>query len=106
VATTRTRKKLTAAEQAHVAVLRQEARAERLLRQVEARADQIAEVRECMEGAADHGLPPKRLHNTSDQWEGIALREANAGRPPWRICSVLPASAYEQKVCGRFAEGR
>ena len=79
MATTRTRKKLTAAEKARVRLLAQEARAERLLRQVEARAD---------------------------QWEGIALREANAGRPPWRICTNLPLSAYEAKRCNRYMADR
>jgi hypothetical protein len=104
VATTRTRKKLTAAEQAHVAVLRQEAKAERLLRQVEARADEIAETRDLMGG--DHLLPPERLHNTSDQWEAIALREANAGRTPSRICTALPNSAYEARNLNRYMADR
>ena len=101
---TRTRKKLTAAEQAHVAVLRQEAEAERRVRLVEARANEIAATRHLMEG--DHELPPGRLHNTSDRWESLELRRINEGRPPWRICSMLPDSAYEQKVCARYAERR
>ena len=104
VATARTRKKLTAAEQAHVAVLRQEARAERLLRQVEARANEIAATRDLMEG--DHQLAPERLHNQADQWESLALREVNEGRPPWRICSALPDRCYEQKSCARYGQGR
>jgi len=106
VVATKTRKKLTAAEKARVRLLAQEAKAERLVRLVEQRADAIAQVRECMEGAADYGLGPERLRNQADQWEGLALREINAGRIPSRVCRCLPASAYEQKVCGRYADGR
>ena len=104
MATTRTRKKLTAAEKARVRLLAQEAKAERLVRMVEHRADEIAEVRDLMAG--DHQLPPERLHNTADQWESLALREANAGRPPWRICTNLPLSAYEAKRCNRYMTDR
>jgi hypothetical protein len=59
-----------------------------------------------MEGEADHALGPERLRNQADRWESLELARLTEGRPPSRICSMLPAAAYEQKVCGRYADGR
>jgi hypothetical protein len=100
------RRNLSPADRARLALARQEARLERQRRRIEARADEIAEVRELMESEADHGLAPERLRNQADRWECLELARVNAGRPASRICTTLPASSYEQKVCGRYAEGR
>ena len=51
-------------------------------------------------------LGPERLRNQADRWESLELARLTEGRPPSRICSMLPAAAYEQKVCGRYADGR
>lgn len=99
---TRPKPKLSPAEQAHVAILRQEARLEKQRRMIERRADEIAEVRDLMEDG--YALGPDRLHNQADQWEGAEIARINAGRPRWRICHTLPLSAYEQKSCGKYGE--
>lgn len=55
-----------------------------------------------MEGEAIY--EPHVLHNQADQWEALELARINARRPPWRICTQLPAVAYLAKNCNRYAD--
>ena len=94
------RPKLSPAERAHLIVLAQEARRERLERLIEKRLNAQAEAVRAMEG--EPAYRPHVLHNQSDQWEALELARRNEGRPPSRICTRLPESAYLAKNCLRY----
>jgi hypothetical protein len=87
------RPKLSPAERAHLIVLAQEARRERLERLLERQllSDSIYE--QAMRGESHY--VPRCLHHHGTQWECAELDRINANRPAARICFCLPASAYE-----------
>ena len=91
----------TPAEQARIRLLTQEAEAERLEREIERRMGEESEARKLMEGEAIY--EPHALSNRDDQWECIELSRINRGRPPWRICSMLPDRCYEARRCNHYA---
>ena len=93
--------KLSPAERAHLTVLRQEARRERLERRIEAQMNAQAEMRAMMEGEAI--FTPHALRNQGDQWECLELRRINRNRPPSRRCATLPDRCYEARRCNRYA---
>ena len=95
------RLKLSLADRAHLIVLKQEARCERLERQIERRMSEHEEARDVMEGEAIS--VPHTLRNRSDQWECYELQCLNRDRPPSRICFTLPARCYDACRCGRYA---
>ncbi len=96
------RPRLSAADHARIALLRQEAEAERQLRAIERRADQIAEVRECMEDG--YCLAAERQPDGMDRWEREELERLNCGRPPSRRCRTLPLRSYEAKHLAKYVE--
>lgn len=93
--------KLSPAERAHLIVLAQEARRERLERQVERRLAARSEAQHAMEG--DPVYRPHVLRNQADQWESRALALINAGRPASRVATRLPMRCYEARHCNRYA---
>jgi hypothetical protein len=94
----------TQAEEAHLRILKQEADAERLEREIERRMGEEAEARALMEGESIY--EPQALTNRDDQWECLELTRINRNRPPWRICTMLPDRCYEARLCGKYAESR
>lgn len=90
----------TAAEEASIRILRQEAEAERVERLAESLASRDAEVRQVMEG--DVNYEPHVLTNWGDQWERTELARINERRPPWRICTRLPTRCYDASLCNRY----
>jgi len=94
------RPKLSPAERAHLIVLAQEAKRERLERLIERRLNEESEARQAMEGESVYR--PHVLHNQADQWESLELARRNEGRPPSRICTRLPEAAYLAKNCLRY----
>lgn len=94
------RPKLSPAERAHLKVLAEEARRERLERRIERLLDAQADARHAMEGEVVYR--PHVLHNQADQWEAQELARINAGRKPSRMCTRLPGSCYDAKRCNRY----
>jgi hypothetical protein len=94
--------KLSPAERAHLIVLAQEARRERLERRVERELSEQAELRQLMEGESI--LKPHAMHNQGDQWECEELARINRNRPASRICFTLPARCYDARNCNRYAD--
>jgi len=94
------RPKLSPAERAHLKVLAEEARCERLERRIERLLDQQADARQAMEG--EDVYRPHVLRNQADRWEALELARINAGRKPSRMCSRLPSRCYDAKHCNRY----
>jgi len=94
--------KLSPADRAHLKVLQQEARCERLERQVEREMSWEASIREVMEGES---IPkPHVMRNSADQWECMELARLNRNRPASRICFSLPAACYDARRCNRYID--
>ena len=85
--------KPTPAERAHILVMQQEAKRERLMRRIEQALHDRALYEEVMRGETYY--PPQCLHHHGTQWECAELDRINQTRPASRICFCLPASAYE-----------
>ena len=83
------------ADRAHILVMKQEARQERLIRLIEQAMHTQALVEDVMRGEPYHPSQCLRHHGT--QWECAELARINSTRPASRICYALPASAYEAK---------
>lgn len=92
--------KLSPAERAHLIVLQQEAKRERLERRVEREMNEYATIREVMEGEVI--VRPHGLHHHGTQWECAELDRINQNRPASRICFSLPLGRYEAKACARY----
>ena len=87
------------ADRAHILVMKQEAKRERLMRLIEQALHDLSVCEEVMRG--DVYYPPSVLHHHGTQWECAELDRVNSTRPASRICFCLPASAYEGRkhVC-------
>lgn len=94
------RPKLSPAERAHIRVMQQEARRQRLMCLIEQALHDESLYREVMQG--EHYDKPQCLHHHGTQWECHELERINATRPASRICFNLPPSAYEAKRLGKF----
>ena len=87
--------KLSPADRAHILVMQQEAKRERLMRLIEQRLNERHLIAECMQGEVYYKPSVLRHHGT--HWECAELNRINASRPASRICFCLPASAYEAR---------
>ena len=87
--------KLSPADRAHILVMQQEARRERLVRLIEQRESECELLAQVMQGEVYYKPSVLRHHGT--HWECAELNRINASRPASRICFCLPASAYEAR---------
>ena len=92
--------KLSPADRAHIRVMQQEARRQRLVRQIELAMNDRRDTLEAMEGDAYYR--PSVLHHHGTQWECAELERINRTRPASCICFCLPPAAYEAKRLSRF----
>lgn len=92
--------KLSPADRAHIRVMQQEARRQRLMRLIEQALHDESMYKEVMQG--EHYDKPHPLHHHGTQWECCELNRINSSRPASRICYSLPPTAYEAKRLKRY----